>query len=189
MTYRGCLSGIVNLVKIMLVRGIGIRDISVVLKISITKVLKVLKSGKYQIIPQKSHYDCLEIDEFWTYVGEKKNKVWLIYAYHRGSGEIVGYVWGKRDLKTAKKLRERLKQQGISYDRVGTDDWDSFVSAYAEDNQEIGKEHTVGIEGNNCRMRHRIRRAFRRTCCFSKKLRNHWKAFAMTFFYINYGFV
>jgi hypothetical protein len=46
-----------------------------------------------------------EIDEFWTYIGEKKNKVWLIYAYHWESGEIAGYVWGKRDLKTAKKLR------------------------------------------------------------------------------------
>jgi hypothetical protein len=59
----------------MLVRGIGIRDISVVLQISITKVLKVLKSGKYRIKPKRTHYDCLEIDEFWTYVGKKKNKV------------------------------------------------------------------------------------------------------------------
>ncbi|MDR1301476.1 MAG: IS1 family transposase, partial [Treponema sp.] len=41
----------------------------------------------------------------------------------------------------------------------------------------------------NCRMRHRIRRAFRRTCCFSKKVLNHLKAFEMAFFYINYGFV
>jgi IS1 family transposase len=52
-----------------------------------------------------------------------------------------------------------------------------------------GKEHTVGIEGNNCRLRHRIRRTFCRTCCFSKKLFNHRKAFDMAFFYINYGFV
>ncbi|MDR2176534.1 MAG: IS1 family transposase, partial [Treponema sp.] len=28
-----------------------------------------------------------------------------------------------------------------------------------------------------------------RTCCFSKKLFNHRKAFDMAFFYINYGFV
>jgi IS1 family transposase len=50
-------------------------------------------------------------------VGKKKNKIWLIYAYHRESGEIVAYVWGKRDLKTAKKLRKRLRRLGISYDR------------------------------------------------------------------------
>ncbi|MDR2793824.1 MAG: hypothetical protein LBB61_09205 [Treponema sp.] len=84
----------------MLVRGIGIRDIGTVLKISITKVLKVLKSTKYQIKPKQTHYDCLEIDEFWTYVGKKK--IWLIYAYHRDTGEIVSFVWGKQDMKTAK---------------------------------------------------------------------------------------
>ncbi|MDR3327037.1 MAG: IS1 family transposase, partial [Prevotellaceae bacterium] len=27
------------------------------------------------------------------------------------------------------------------------------------------------------------------TCCFSKKLFNHFKAFDLAFFYINYGFV
>jgi IS1 family transposase len=173
----------------MLVRGMGIRDISTVLKISITKVLKVLKSTKNKIKPQRSHYDCLEIDEFWTYVGKKKNKVWLIYAYHRGSGEIVAYVWGKRDIKTAEKLRKRIKKLGISYDRIATDGWESFLATCGEDMHLVGTEYTVGIEGNNCRLRHRVRRVFRRTCCFSKKLRNHWKAFEMAFFYINYGFI
>jgi IS1 family transposase len=151
------------MVKIMLVRGTGIRDISTVLKISITKVLKVLKSTKYQIKPKQSHYDCLEADEFWTYVGKKKNKVWLIYAYHRESEEIVAYVWGKRDLKTAKKLRKRLGRLWMSCGRITTDDWDSFLSTFGEDNHERRKKHTAGIEGNNCWLRHRIRRAFRRT--------------------------
>jgi IS1 family transposase len=177
------------MIKIMPVRGVGIRDIGAILEISIATVLKVLKSTKYTIQPKQSHYDCLEIDAFWTYVGKKKHKVWLIYAYHRESGEIVAFVWGKRDLKTAQKLRKRLKRLGISYDRIATDDWDSFLSAFGEDSHEAGKEHTVGIEGNNCRLRRRARRAFRRTCCFYKKLFNHLKAFDMAFLCINYGFV
>ncbi|MDR2927624.1 MAG: IS1 family transposase, partial [Cytophagaceae bacterium] len=49
--------------------------------------------------------------------------------------------------------------------------------------------NTVGIEGNNCRLRHRIRRAFRKTCCFSKKMKNHLKAFDIACFYSNYGYV
>ena len=40
----------------------------------------------------------------------------------------------------------------------------------------------MGIEGNNSALRQRIRRVFRKTCCFSKKLRNHRKAFNMAFF-------
>ena len=153
------------------------------------KVLKTLTSTKYQIKPARKHYDCLEIDEFWTYAGRKTNKIWLIYAYHRETGEIVAYVWGKRDLKTAEKLRERLKQLGITYGRVATDNWESFMTAFNADRQLAGKEYTAGIEGNNCRLRHRVRRAFRKMCCFSKKLFNHWKAFSVAFFYINYGFV
>jgi hypothetical protein len=86
---------IVSLVNIML-----LRDINTVLRISIAKVLTVLKSGNYKIISRFSHYDCLETDEFWTYVGKKKSKVWLIYTYHRESGEMVASnrrfaVWGK----------------------------------------------------------------------------------------------
>jgi hypothetical protein len=53
----------------------------------------------------------------------------------------VAYVWGKRDLKTAQKLRKRIGRLGISYDRIGTDDRDSFVSAFGEDKHEVGKEH------------------------------------------------
>jgi IS1 family transposase len=100
-----------------------------------------------------------------------------------GKGEIAAYVWKKRDIKTAQKLKRRLKRLGIRYDRIATDNWGSSILVFAND------AHEAGIEGNNCRMRHRIRRVFRRTCCFSKKLFNHWKAFDMAFFYINYGFV
>jgi insertion element IS1 protein InsB len=188
-TYRGTITDIANIIKLMLVRGVGIRDVSEILKISIKKVLKTLTTSEYEIKPARKHYDCLEIDEFWTYVGKKTNKIWLIYAYHRETGEVVAYVWGKRDLKTAKKLRKRLKRLGASYDRIACDEWESFLTAFKEDEKVVGKEHTVGIEGNNCRLRHRIRRAFRKTCCFSKKLFNHWKAFSMAFFYINYGYV
>jgi transposase-like protein len=77
-TYGGTLSWVKNTIKIMVVRGIGIWDIRAVLKISITTVLQVLTSMKYPIKMKQHQYDCLEIDEFWTYGGEKKDKVWLI---------------------------------------------------------------------------------------------------------------
>jgi hypothetical protein len=79
----------------MMVRGIGVRDISAIEEISIAKVLLVLVKSSYSIKPKSNHYASLEVDEFWTYVGEKKNKVWLIYAYDRENREIVSFVWGK----------------------------------------------------------------------------------------------
>ena len=188
-TYKGTFFYITNMIKMMLVRGMGIRDIRIILQISIEKVLKTLRTSEYQILPAKTHYDCLEIDEFWTYVGKKQHKQWLIYAYHRQTREIVAYVWGKRDLETAKTLRRRLKQRGVTYDYVAMDTWESFLSAFSEDKKLVGKEYTKGIEGNNCKLRHRIRRAFRKTCCFSKSLINHLKAFDLAFFYCNYAYI
>jgi hypothetical protein len=69
------------MLKIMLVRGVGIRDMGIILEISITTVLKVLKSTRYKIKPKQTHYACLETDEFWTYAGEKKNKEWLLFTH------------------------------------------------------------------------------------------------------------
>jgi transposase-like protein len=63
-TARGTLSRVKNMIKIMLVRGVGIRDMGIILEISITRVLKVLKSAGYKIKPKQTHYDCLETDEF-----------------------------------------------------------------------------------------------------------------------------
>jgi IS1 family transposase/transposase-like protein len=188
-TYRGTISWFVNAIKRALVRGCGIRDVSVIFEVSIGKILATVIKSCYEIKPKQQHYTCLEVDELWTFVGSKANKQWLIYAYDRDSGEIVAYVWGSRDAKTAKDLRDKLRELGITYDRIATDDWESFVKTFNADTHDIGKQHTVGIEGNNCRLRHRMRRIFRKSCNFSKKLINHQLAFDMTAFYVNFGVV
>ena len=172
-----------------LVRGSGIRDVSEIFGVSISKTLSILTKSSYNIKPQKTHYGCLEVDELWTFVGSKQDRHWLIYAYDRETGEIVAWVWGNRDTNTAKKLRKKLTELGVTYDSVATDDWQSFINAFKGVVHFIGKNYTEGIEGNNCRLRHRMRRLFRKTCNFSKKLFNHLKAFEMTINYINFGWV
>lgn len=131
---QACHSGIKTKILHLMARGSGIRDIAEVERVSIGKVLRTLSQSKYQLQAQQSHYETLEIDEFWTFVGNKQNKQWLIYAYHRETGEIVAYVWGKRDLATAKRLKARLKQLGISYVRISSDCWDSFVTTFKSAN-------------------------------------------------------
>jgi insertion element IS1 protein InsB len=103
--------------------------------------------------------------------------------------KIVAWEFGKRDYNTAKKLRNKITQLGLTFSAIATDNWDSFSQVFKLDNQIIDKKYTLGIEGNNCRLRHRIRRAVRKTCCFSKIMFNHLKAFRLAFFYINFGHV
>ena len=188
-TYKGTIAWFLGTIKRALVRGCGIRDVAVILEVSIGKVLKTLVESHYDIKPKQKHYTRLEVDELWTFVGSKANRKWLIYTYDRDSGEIVAYVWGDRSAKTANHLREKIIALGVTYDRIATDDWESLIKTFSVDAHDIGKQHTVGIEGNNCRLRHRMRRIFRKSCNFSKKLCNHYKPFKMTLNYINFASV
>lgn len=186
---QGSKSTIDKKIILMLVRGVGVRDIAVIENVSVNKILKTIEKSNYEIIPRQKHYKRIEIDEFWTYVQKKSNKIWLIYAYCRKNNEIIAYVWGKRDLATAKLLRNKIIQLGVTYDYISIDKWDSFLIAFEQDKKLIGKFHTLGIERNNCRLRHRVKRAVRNSCNFSKKFDNHVKVFDAVFYYINYGHV
>jgi transposase-like protein len=66
LSYLGCNSGITRKILQLMVRGSGIRDIAEVERISIGKVLRTLTESAYQIQPKQSHYESLEVDEFWT---------------------------------------------------------------------------------------------------------------------------
>ena len=68
LSYLGCNSGITRKILQLMVRGSGIRDIAEVERISIGKVLRTLTESAYQIQPKQSHYESLEVDEFWTFV-------------------------------------------------------------------------------------------------------------------------
>ena len=63
-------------IRHLMVRDSGIKDIACVEKISKGKVLATLKKCHYQITPKQRQYDCLEVDELWTFVGKKTNKQW-----------------------------------------------------------------------------------------------------------------
>ncbi|MDO5357406.1 MAG: IS1 family transposase, partial [Conchiformibius sp.] len=96
---KGCHSQSDSMIWRMSAYGNGIRAICSITAYSRDKVQAAL-SSHHQITPKQKHYDTLQIDEFHTFFGNKKNKVWLIYAYHAKTSEIVAFVWGKRDLKT-----------------------------------------------------------------------------------------
>ena len=185
LTYQGCHSQMKNRVLHMLADHCGIRQIARLQGISRNTVTAILAASEYTITPKQHVYDCLEIDEFWTFIQRKDNKGWLIYAYCRKSKEIVAYVWGQRNLATVRKLKAKLKQLNVRYKHIASDDWQSFKRVFGGSHHFIGKQHTVGIEGNNCALRHLVSRATRRSCCFSKKQLYHEKAFDLCINYLN----
>ena len=128
LSYQGCKSDIDDKIRLMLVRGCSVADIVVIEKVSKYKVLSVLVNSNHDIKPKQRYYRKLQVDEFWTYVGHKKNKVWLVYAYDSDTSEIVAFVWGKRNLKTASELRAKLEIMGVDFGYICCDNWDSFFN-------------------------------------------------------------
>jgi hypothetical protein len=57
----------------------------------------------------------LEVDELWSYVGNKKNDQWLWLVLHKKSRQVLAMQVGPRDKKTAEllfsKLPEALKKK------------------------------------------------------------------------------
>jgi len=104
-----------------------------------------------------------------------------------GQGNGCPYVRGKRDLVTVMRLKQRLKALGVTCGQIASDDLATFLKAFQDSECQAEKQHTVGIEENNCRLQFQIRRAVPINFCFSNKMLYRLKAFAIGFFYINYG--
>lgn len=173
----------------MLLRNSGIRDIETVLKVSRRCVLNrlLLEAKKCELAPKLPHYKSVQIDELWSYVHQrKKKKRWLIYAYAPETDEVLGFVIGRRDIKTVKKLYKML--ENLEIDEYCTDDWATFAHVFRDKNHSIGKHLTRAIEGVNTSLRARNRRFVRKTTCFSKKDQYHEAAIKILFQQRNYAY-
>ncbi len=110
--------------------------------------------------------DEAEIDEQWSFVGNKSNQRWLWYAVDHATNTVLTYVFGKRKDEVFKKLKALLEPFGIS--RYYTDDWGAYERHLEIDKHEVGKRNTQNIERKNLNFRIWIKRLTQKTICFSK---------------------
>ncbi len=52
----------------------------------------------------------LELDEQWSYVGKKKNPIWLWLAFHSGTRQVLAMHVGKRNKQAAESLLAKLPE-------------------------------------------------------------------------------
>lgn len=97
----------------------------------------------------------------------KKNKLWIIKAVDRTTRRTIAWVLGKRDVKTFRRLYNKVKhlEECLFY----TDNWDAFTKVLPKSRHIIGKAHTFTIEQDNSNTRHYLGRMTRRTKVVSKK--------------------
>lgn len=188
-TDKGRMPEIKNLILKMAINGSGIRDTGRVLGISTNTVIETLKKADDIIdnvnknLLEKASIEGLdidivpmnaidvELDEMWSFVGDKSNQRWLWLAIDHKTGETVAFVFGRRKDEVFIKLKELLDSFNIG--KYYTDNWGSYSKNLDETKHEIGKANTQTIERKNLTLRTRVKRLTRKTICFSKSINMH----------------
>lgn len=118
----------------------------------------------------------LELDEMWTFVGKKKNKVWLWLAVERATRQIVAWTLGCRGEATCKHLWAALPTRYQHNTWYFTDEWSAYACVLPSARHcpsPKGSGETSIVEAINCSLRQRCGVLVRKACSFSKCLEMH----------------
>jgi insertion element IS1 protein InsB len=112
-----------------------------------------------------------EMDEIWSYVGKKKNPVWIWLAMERATRRIVGIAFGDRSWKTCRELWQSLPPDYRKRAVCHTDYWESHSLVLpSKRHRPVGKEsgETAHIGRFNNTLRQRCADMVRKTLSFSR---------------------
>lgn len=107
-----------------------------------------------------------ELDEMWSFVGNKQQERWLWHAVDHRTGQILAYVLADHKDAAFLQLKALLEPFGIT--QFYTDGWGAYERHLEPALHTVGKTHTQTIERKHLTLRTRIKRLARRTICFSK---------------------
>jgi len=125
--------------------------------------------------PNDPNATILELDELWSFVFKKSNKVWVWIALCRKTRQVVARSVGDRSEKTCRELWNNIPEEY----RTGhcfTDFWKIYQLVIPEEQlTQVGKEtgETAHVERWNCTLRQRLSRFIRKTLSFSKSTLMH----------------
>ena len=157
-----------NSIAKLLNEGVALRGIARILDISLTTIIKriqIIASGIRKVIRlDKKHV--YEMDELWTYTGNKKNEIWLMYVFDRQTKSVIDFKVGARTKENLKSLVDQILQ--LEPVKICTDGLNIYKSLIEERIHETKPMSTRHIERFNLNLRMHLKRLSRKTICFSK---------------------
>lgn len=155
----------------MYLNGLGFRGIERITGIHHTTVINwVRESG--QELREDDDEDApriAELDELQTYVGHKKNKIWVWTAINHYLSGILAIEIGDRSGRTFRKLWRRIKAWNSN--KYLTDGYCVYANYIdPKKHKVLPKTQLTRVEGENTRLRHYLARLKRRTLCYSKSV-------------------
>jgi insertion element IS1 protein InsB len=150
--------------------GCGIRSTSRILGISpttsIRRIVKIGSSIRRQV-PILSGKD-YQMDELFTYVGRKDNRICIAYAIEQQTREVVDFIVGRRNKQNLRKVLTPLILSDAK--RITTDRLKLYKELIPSDIHSTKFRGINAIERKNLTLRTHVRRLNRRSLCYSKSL-------------------
>jgi insertion element IS1 protein InsB len=121
--------------------------------------------------------DVVELDELWSFVGNKGKKRWIWLAICRRTREIIAFAVGDRSEKTARTLWNNIPDSYKKLAAFYSDYWEAYAKVWpCKQHEMVGKEsgQTNHIERFNNTIRQRLGRLTRKSLSFSKSDQHHY---------------
>jgi insertion element IS1 protein InsB len=113
----------------------------------------------------------LELDEFWSFAGSKKQPRWTGYGCSRQRRRVVAFVNGRRTDESGRELGRKLGRAQVNPYR--TDKWPTYARRLPRRRHHTSKEGKCRIERHHLNFRTRIKRLQRRRIGYSRSPELH----------------
>ena len=153
----------------MYLNGMGLRGIERVTEIHHTTVMHWIREAGHQLpdAPESEEIpEVTDLDELQTFVGRKRNPVWIWTAVNHKQAGILAWVVGDRSAATFQCLWLIVKCWHCFL--YVTDGWKVYPTFIEDGDQLVSKTYMTRVEGENTRLRHYLARLHRKTLCYSK---------------------
>lgn len=147
--------------------GSGVRKTSSFLGVSVNTIQKwISKANCLQSTTQFPKHGEYDIDEIQTFVGKRKNKIWITYGWHVSLHKPVGLCVGSR---RSEDLNVVVKAILVNEPRkINTDNYVAYPGLIDKKVHTKGKRKANHIERQHRNLRKDIAYLIRETMCFSK---------------------
>ena len=155
----------------MYLNGMGLRGIERVTEIHHTTVMNWIKEAGLSLpdTPEESELpEITEIDELQTFIGSKKNKLWIWTVVNHWKPGIILWTVGDRSHESFQPIWQIIKCWHSFF--YVTDGWKVYPMYIELEDHLVSKTYMTRVEGENTRLRHYLARLHRKTLCYSKSL-------------------
>ncbi len=157
-------------ISLLIKEGCGMRSIGRILAISpstvIRRILKIGRSVNRSSVIQFGQI--YQVDELFTYVGNKNNRTCIAYSFNPKTKEVIGFVVGKRTEINLKKIISTLLLANAK--QIITDKLNIYKKLIPKEIHSTRNRGINHIERQNLNLRTHLKRLNRRTICYSKSL-------------------